>query len=169
MMNRHVVGVLMLSGLLSCGAGSAQLSAKSRYDFVVPKDAQALVKERVGPSDQILFTVQRRYPVFAFSDETIDRLVKEGWKKCTSTSDDWSSFVDMASGSALRVHQKVLHLRKADRLLVLIGRYTSPTSNDSGRSPQVPPSSDQQTANVIGVTGSSAELDEALKMFSARC
>lgn len=167
---RHALFVSLMIGVsLGLGVGNAKPTSKGSLDFVLPADAQDVVKDRVGASDQILFKVKRRYPTFAFSDETIARLAKDGWKKCSSPSDDWSSFVDMASGSSLRIHQKVLHLKKSDRVLVLIGRYTSPGPTRAGRQVESPPASDEQIANVIGIKGTSAELDEALRMFNARC
>ena len=161
--------LLLLSVVLSSGLGDARPIAKGGYEFVLPTDAQSVVRDKVGSTDQILFKVQRRYPAFAFSEETVGRLMKDGWKKCASSAEEWSSFDDRASGSSTRVHQRVLHLKKADQVMLLIGRYTSPAARDGAGVGATLPATEEQVANVIGVRGSPTELSEALKIFDARC
>jgi hypothetical protein len=96
-------------------------------------------------------------------------LKSDGWKQCGSSAEEWTSFLDAATGSPKRVHQKILHFKKSDQILVLFGRYTSPAPSTVSSNPAPPPSSDSQVGNVVAIRGTAEELNEALKIFGAHC
>jgi hypothetical protein len=173
--NMRVLALCVLaSGLFGCEAKEQRESPRANasrgsYDFALPPDASNATRTSVGKSEQIAFVVQRKYPEFAFTAEVLSRLSSDGWKSCLSSSDDWSSFVDAASGATTRVHQKIIHFRKGDTVLVLAGRYITPLPAGTSVHTPAPPASDQQMGNVLALTGSSTELEEVLKPFNARC
>ena len=171
---RVLVVCVLAAALFGCESKGQQeipraSAAQRSYDFAQPSDAFNVIKTSVGMSEQLAFVVQRKYPAFAFPDELLAKLGKDGWKTCPSSSDEWTSFVDATSGSTTRVHQKIIHIKKADTVLVLAGRYVSPLPAGTPIDAPAPPNSDQQMGNILALTGSSAELEDALKVFKARC
>ena len=165
---RHAtyIGSVCFLGLAISVACGDQPSNASR-DGLLPADAKDVVKGPPSLGDQTLFVVERKYPAFVLSDDTLKALVSDGWKRCKSASDDWSSFLDMTSGSPMRVYQKVLHFRKADQVVMITGRYSSKAPAIVG--PAVPPDSTRQTGVIVSVKGSADQLEEALKVFDAHC
>src|SRR5450631_457290 len=148
--------------------GAAQVNEKASYESVLPTDAKNVTKTPLGQLEQVSFAAQRKYPAFAFTDERIAALVVDGWKRCKSSAEDWSSFVEAASGSRVRVHQKILHFRKSDQVLMLVGRYVSPAPNTIEPGEALPDSETQNGAVVV-MKGSHSEMEEALKTFNAQC
>src|SRR5450631_1592613 len=166
--NRQRIESEMTLAARRAGEAATQVNEKASYESVLPTDAKNVTKTAQTQLEQISFAAQRKYPAFAFTDERIAALVVDGWKRCKSSAEDWSSFVEAASGSRVRVHQKILHFRKSDQVLMLVGRYVSPAPNTIEPGEALPDSETQNGAVVV-MKGSRSEMEEALKTLNAQC
>jgi hypothetical protein len=167
---RLLICALLLQGvLLGCSKGDQVLTKQGHYESLLPADSQNVIRTQQGQWEQISFSAQRKFPAFAFNGERIGSLANEGWTRCKSSADDWSSFMDVTSGSPVRIYQRILHFKKSDEVLMIVGRYTSVTSATIAPGMEAPPDSETQNGAIIVMKGTPAELNEALKTFNARC
>ena len=161
---------LTLSVCWGCKSEAHEKSSSARsYRAAVPTDAQDIVEQPLGNTEQVLFRVRRQYPSFAFTDEALAVLAKTGWTKCVSSSDTWTSFVDATSDAPVRIYQRVMHLKRGNSVILLSGRYTKNMPKDADVSLVGVPDNDLQIGNIVFLVGADTELAKVLEPFGARC
>jgi hypothetical protein len=110
----------------AAGAGSVDLIHIAKR--FIPPDATDQVTAAGVPWAQVDFFVLRAPFDFAFDERAMTRAATaEGWLLCRPKSDDWWAYEDSSVAPSRYLQQRVFTLFKDDVLVVLLGRYTSPS------------------------------------------
>ena len=96
----------------------------------LPDEAFEVKKIKIRSSEnhqQLSFKLMVEYPSTKYSDLIESDLISEGWLKCSSNIDGWSSFVNELEKKPKKIFQRLRYWinLKENRLLIITGRYTS--------------------------------------------
>ena len=164
-MTSKLIGLLAVF-LASCSA--VELKVPADLDRLLPQDAREVNRSSPGHWKQISFVVERTFPEFAFAEKELAPWIQAGWIQCKSNADEWSSYIDEATGKVLRIHQKTIHMLRGNEVLLLGGRYSSEGTGTEVSGSRAPDSTIQHGL-IISMKGSSDEVKNALAPFQARC
>lgn len=122
---------IVMASLAACeggAAGAGKVDLNQIAKRFIPPDATGQVTAAGVPWAQIDFVVLRAPFDFAFDEQAMARsATAEGWLLCRPKSDDWWAYEDNSVTPSRYLQQRVFTLFKDDVLVVLLGKYTSPS------------------------------------------
>lgn len=133
-LTRAVCFVIAMAVLAACesgtrAAGAPQLSPVTQR--FVPPDATEQVVASGVPWEQIDFVVRRDPFTFAFDESEIKSAVTDGWLPCRPKSDKWWEYEDRSVTPSRYLQQRTVTLFKNGVLVMLLGRYVSPSQQQA--------------------------------------
>jgi hypothetical protein len=97
----------------------------AKQDELLPPDAANTKNFNLGWGKQISFSVERKYPLFAFQEADLEVWRKRGFRACKLQTNGWGSIVDKTGREAVRRFTKNMMLYDGSRLVLLVGQYSS--------------------------------------------
>jgi hypothetical protein len=153
------------SGTMS--AGNAELSQAARR--FVPPDATDQVIATGVPWAQIDFVVRRSPFDYAFDEREIVNAAADGWLLCRPKSDEWWAYEDRSVTPSRYLQQRVFTLFKDSVLVLLVGKYKSPSEQEA-ISKSNPGSEKPPQQGIVSARKSSRdEATELAKSFDLSC
>ena len=126
-----VIAMALLAACESDGASAGKVELSQVAKRFVPSDATDQMIATGVPWEQIDFVVRRAPFEFAFDERQMMRAVAEGWLLCRPKSDEWWAYEDRSVTPSRYLQQRVFTLFKDDVLVVLLGKYVSPSEQEA--------------------------------------